>query len=210
MPFLTSLMSIVATGPSAVECGAETAPGTVIAVNSAMEYFRFDIGLTMDGIYSVENLPRVMQHHPTNSYFVRQSAFVHMVDAHESRPWGDIPLVVYNCDVDCTDFHRSTDVIKKRPARHVILNGDNSGYNALALAARFKPQTLLLYGYDLTADLGHFFDDYPWHGKGSKNTHAKFAKWRQDMHAARRQFDAIGTRVINMNPKSAIDAFERV
>lgn len=199
------VVSIVATGPSAIDCGALEAEGTIIAVNEAMNHVpQFHIGLTMDGLFAMNTLPKIMEAFNDRIYFVRLSAHRHMVEYTERR-WPDVK--VYCCDITATDFYR-----KKREwqTNAFVLNGDHSGYNALALAHYLQPKEVRLYGFDLGAQLDHFFGGYPWHGTGSRNTHAKFEKWRNDMHAARVQFDDIGCRVLNMNPRSSITAFEKV
>ncbi len=213
MTYLCNVVSVVGTGPSAANTLRTNGPppGIVIAVNEAMRYVDFDIGLTMDGTFAMKTLPLIMRNRPKNLFYVRRSAYDHMCNEHPAQDWvGRNDLTVYQCDVECTEFNKLTDTIVNRKQTGLILNGDHSGYNALALTHTLRPQTVLLYGFDLGSDLGHFFGNYKWHGKGSRNTHRKFLKWREDMHAARKQFDDIGARVVNMNPKSAIDAFEKV
>lgn len=198
---LHEVISVIGCGPSALECGAATAPGYVIAVNGAFEYVKHNAVLSMDGRFAANKVPSMFGHVPI---WLRYRAFNH-VDVslcshavmHAIKIFKNVhahPRFAENANYPTTTWQ---------------LNGDHSGYCALNLAYSMQPKTVYLYGFDLNdEDKQHFFGKYPWFGQGSTNSRVKFAKWRTDMHEAARQFKARGIRVINTNPSSAIDAFE--
>lgn len=187
------VVSIVACGPSALQCGAAKAPGIVIAVNGASEHVRYDVGLTMDGRYA-RNKWRTMQ---GRQWFVRQSAYRHMLDA-GALPWHG--LQVFSCD------RMSTQFAANGPGLKPMLNGSNSGYCALSLAFALKPRKVYLFGYDMDEPT-HFFGNYEWHGQGDTLNVAKLQVWSREMSSAAKQFHAAGITVYNTNRLSRIKAF---
>ncbi len=69
--------------------------------------------------------------------------------------------------------------------------GGNSGYMALNVALHKGAKEIHLVGFDM--------DD------GSE----KYAQWIPRFRTTRQQLDAAGVKVINENPRSAVDAFEK-
>jgi len=189
------VVSIVACGPSALKCGAASAPGMVVAVNGAFRYVRHDVALTMDGRFAREEWPK-LQGRP---FVVRGSAWQHAIDA-GAKHWEGVN--VYACDNKSTRFATTPEP----NTGDMILNGTNSGYVALNFAFNMKPRRVYLYGFDMD-EPEHFFGPYPWAGQGCVNSEAKFGAWREEMHAAALQFRAAGIGVFNTNPRSRIREF---
>lgn len=185
------IVSVIACGPSALQCGAMRAPGYRIAINGAREYVPHDVFLTMDGRYARE---RFKQFEGTNAY-VRASAWEHCVRDHDASRWGG--LNVFSCDINTTNL--SSDPLQ--------LNGSNSGACGIALAFALKPRRVFLYGFDM-GKRTHFFGNYPWLGLGCTTTDQKFRAWRAEFEHTRRQFDAAGIEIWNTNPQSEITAFK--
>lgn len=196
---LHEVISVVACGPSALDCGAGSAPGYVIAVNGAFEFVKHDAVISMDGRFAVNEVPRMFGAVPI---WLRDRA-ARKLDTTMCGPW-------WRQIRQFANVHTTTTFAENAPHPQTPwqLNGDHSGYCALNLAYSMRPRRVYLYGYDLGDALGHFFGKYAWHGEGSKNSPAKFAKWRTDMFAALRQFERAGIEVFNTNPHSAIKAFK--
>lgn len=81
----------------------------------------------------------------------------------------------------------------------------NSGFQALNLAYHFGAATILLLGFDMHGE--------HWHGPhpaGMNNAgKEQFENWAPHFAAARTRLDALGVRVVNCTPGSALEAFER-
>ena len=189
------VVSIVACGPSALKCGAASAPGFVIAVNDAFQHVRHDAMLSMDGRWAKHRLPLLMG--GDGPVFVRRSAF-HHVDAGSCSTNTLQRVRVFDNDHAETKFGEHTHV----------LNGGNSGYCALNLAYVMRPAVVYLFGFDHKG--GHFHPENEWRqrGEGCANSPAKFKRWADDCKQARKQFDNVSIRVINTNPDSHVRAFE--
>lgn len=199
--YLHEVISIVGCGPSALDCGAGSAPGFVIAVNGAFEYVKHDAALSMDGRFASNCVPRMFGAVPI---WLRDRAYRKLKPAELSSATRHHINVFANTHTTTTFAENAL-----YPTTSWQLNGDHSGYCALNFAYSLRPRVVYLYGFDLhDTDIQHFFGRYPWDGLGSNNSPTKFAKWRKDMFAAAVQFDAKGIRVFNTSRNSAIKAFE--
>lgn len=188
-------VSLVACGPSALACGAASAPGMVVAINGAVHHVRYDVALSMDGRFT-RNTYRALQ---GRVCMFRESAWEHAVRAGAKR-WSDVNT--FANDIGSTKFGgRGADGSWQ-------LNGDNSGYCALNFAYLLRPRRVFLYGFDMGA-VEHFFGPYPWANEpgASRTTPEKFGKWRSDMNEASRQFHEARIDVVNTNPQSKVRAF---
>lgn len=189
------VVSIVACGPSALKCGAARAPGFVIAVNDAYRHVRHDAVLSMDGRWAKNRLPHLRE--TFGPIYLRRSAWRHVETGSVST---EIlrRTNVFDCDHASGLFGSHTHT----------LNGSNSGYCALNLAYVMRPEIVYLFGYDHKGE--HFHPESEWRqrGEGDANNPAKFKNWAQMCVGARKQFDAVGIRVINTNRDSAVTAFE--
>jgi len=188
-------VSIVACGPSALDCGAARAPGMVIAVNGAIDHVRYDVALTMDGRFSRNRWQALRG----RQAFVRRSAWAH-AEAAEATPW--LALRIYDCDREQTEFADND----RDNAGVWKLNGGHSGYNALNLAFNLMPRRVYLYGFDMDEPT-HFFGEYPWAHEAARNNANKFEIWRKEMVHASGQFRRRRIEVYNTNRLSAIKAF---
>lgn len=198
--YLHEVISIVGCGPSAIVSGARSAPGYVIAVNGAFEHVRHHAVLSMDGRFAVNKVPQMFGHSPI---WLRDRA-------ERKLNYGEISISAARNIRSFANVHTTTTFAENAPHPQTSwqLNGDHSGYCALNLAYALRPRVVYLYGFDLQdEDRQHFFGKYPWHGQGSHNSPTKFAKWRNDMHAAAAQFKARNIEVWNTSAESAISAF---
>jgi hypothetical protein len=189
-----SVVSVIASGPSAAACEAENAPGYRIGVNDMFRHVRVDAVLSMDGLWAFNRLP-VYFAKPTASVqvHVRRSAFKYFPDKRDAFPH----INVFDCD-------NKSDVMS--PDRRV-LNGRHSGQCALNLAFTMKPRTVFLYGFDLTDPEQHAHPDYEWKGQGNTNSVGKFREWADGFDASAVYFRAAGIQVFNTNRRSGIRAF---
>lgn len=190
-----TVVSVVASGPSALRCGAATAPGYVIACNDMAFKVRRDAIISMDGIWTRERLDRAYMETSSTPIYIRRSAFKFFT----TREHGYPGVNVFDCD-------NKSDVLSPDPK---VLNGRHTGQCAVNLAFTLKPRTIFLYGFDLRGDaLGHCHADYEWKGEGNTNNARKFREWAEAFKNVRPQFDAFGIEVINTNPDSAVRAFK--
>lgn len=85
----------------------------------------------------------------------------------------------------------------------VIGWGGNSGFHALNLAVQFGVKSIALVGYDMRCDRG-----LHWHGKhvqGLNNpTSGNVERWRRVTDEAAPVLAALGVRVVNCSPISAL------
>lgn len=193
---MPEVVSVVACGPSAIECGAKRAPGFVIAVNDAYRHVRHDAVLSMDGRWTENRLPGMLAEGPP--IYLRRRAFEHIKPEHRV-PTGVLQRVqVFDCD-------HTSDALSDAKLH---FNGPNSGYCALNYAYSLRPRTVWLFGFDHRG--GHFHPESEWRqrGEGSQNSPRKFADWSVSCYEARRYFDNIGAHVINTNRNSLVRAFE--
>lgn len=92
------------------------------------------------------------------------------------------------------------------PAR--LATGWHSGFQALNLAILAGAKTIILLGYDGKPGAEgrvHFFGEHP-----SPTNPAIFEHMRRSFSAAENSIKALGVRVINCAPGSAIDSFEKM
>ena len=187
------IISVVACGPSALSSGPIR--GSVIAVNDAYRHVEASRVISMDGRWATHRAADFMAS-GSPVLHLRRSAYNHIKD--EFPEWR---FQIFDCDIDSHDFPSGGTTRQ--------LNGDHSGYCALALAYTLATRSgacIYLYGYDMREPT-HFFGDYEWKGEGSTNSPGKFRRWAADMVHAKRQFDAAGIQVFNTNKSSAITAF---
>lgn len=192
---MNRVVSVVACGPSALNCGAAKAPGFVIAVNDAYQHVRHDAILSMDGRWAQNRLPTMLN--GGGPIYLRRRAF-NKLKPGTIRTETLQHVRVFDCD-------RTSGVFGFHAHQ---LNGPNSGYCALNLAHVMRPDVVYLFGFDHKGD--HFHPESEWRqrGEGDANSPTKFADWAIMCHTARKLFDAAGIRVINTNRDSAINAFE--
>lgn len=187
------VVSIVACGPSALECGAKSAPGFVIAVNDAFQHVRHDAVLSMDGRWATHRADR-WRNTFRDALWLRRRACAQIGYTVREYP----SVVPFDCDNHSATFSDKLGT----------LNGQNSGYCALNLAYQMRPKVVYLFGYDHKGD--HFHPESEWRlrGEGSRNGAGKFMTWAEDCVVARKAFDRVGVRVVNTNRDSRITAFD--
>jgi hypothetical protein len=84
----------------------------------------------------------------------------------------------------------------------------NSGFHALNLAVQMMASKIILVGYDMTLAHG-----VHWHGKhvGLNNpTDRSVDRWRRCIDAAAEVIQALGTKVVNASPISALQNYPRM
>lgn len=85
----------------------------------------------------------------------------------------------------------------------------NSGFHCLNLAVQFGASKIILVGYDMTITHG-----LHWHGKhpsGMNNpTERNVARWRRCVDAAAEVIEAMGIKVINASPISALQNYPKM
>lgn len=90
-----------------------------------------------------------------------------------------------------------------------ISHGGNSGFAALNLAVQFGASRIVLVGYDMRVDRG-----LHWHGKhgdGLNNPSEETTrKWRRMIDGQAPILAALGVKVINASPVSALTAFPKM
>ena len=188
------IVSVVASGPSALECGAAHAPGYVIACNDMFFHARPDAVFSMDGLWAKHRVPKFFsQPNSGCAIHLRRSAFKYI-----GGPATYSHINVFDCDT-------KSDVMSPDAS---VLNGRHTGQCALNLAFTMNPRTVFLYGFDLGKDTGHCHRDYEWKGQGNTNNQTKFREWRDGFEVSAQYFRAAGIAVHNTNKYSGIRAFK--
>ena len=167
-------------------------PGLVIGVNSAFEFGRCDILVSMDRLWVEHNWDVLkVVHMPT---FLRRSALKNCKGSWDG-------LVPFECDHLTETF---TDAVGH-------LNGFNSGYCALNLAYQLRPKRIYLFGFDMKRREGkaYWYPHYPWRPKGATSP-SLYKRWAERFNKTPAQFKTVGIEVINGCEDSAITAFKRV
>jgi len=87
--------------------------------------------------------------------------------------------------------------------------GGNSGFQALNLAVQFGANPVILVGYDMRLDHG-----VHWHGahdNGLNNpTKGNVERWRRAVDGAAAVISALGIKVVNASPISALAAYPKM
>ena len=90
----------------------------------------------------------------------------------------------------------------ERPSH--IVQGGNSGYQAIHLAAQFGAKRILLCGYNMNG--GHWFGNY--HSR-KLNTRPSFSTWVTQLSQLFAKLAQMGVEVINCTPHSAMSCNKR-
>lgn len=88
--------------------------------------------------------------------------------------------------------------------------GGNSGFQALNLAVQFGARKIILAGFDMTDDSGvHWYGRNTWSGANNPD-YTNFRKWISAFESAAPQLAALGVRVVNTSPHSALTCFPKM
>ena len=98
-----------------------------------------------------------------------------------------------------------TNKLSSNPSQ--LISCGTSGYGALGVAYLKRAKTVLLLGYDYSADGAHHHEDYPWHKQLKRADCWGF--WAAYYGSTVPQLKAAKIEVFNASPNSAITAFER-
>lgn len=148
--------------------------------------------------------------------YVRGKAVVIAVnDNYRMAPWADH---VYACDRSWWNNHAATvretcsgrlwtkskEAAEKYALNHVLLPGNNSGFQAIHLANRLGAARIILIGYDMqhTGGKAHWFGNHP---AGFRNADG-VEKWR---NAFNRLNTEIPAPIINCTIDTALTCFPR-
>lgn len=201
-----NVLSIVAGGWSFAGFDHKTVPGQVIAVNDTLLHFTSELSyvVSMDRLWT-ENRWENLKRRAIPSY-LRRSSFknIHLADE-GAGGWCEW-LHTFECDREPAAPFGET---------FGQLNGRNSGACAINLAYVLRPRELYLFGFDMNRSpdgKAYWYPGYEWNGKGNKGATGagKYAEWVTDCREYAKQFAAIGTKVWNVSPVSAIDAFPKI
>lgn len=149
--------------------------------------------------------------------------------SHELAPWAD---ALYGCDGKFWDHYETArqfaglkitqeaEAAEKWGLKRVVLrqeisiilepgiigSGGNGGFQALNIGIQFGGPTALLAGFDMRGS--HWHGHHP---RGLNNPDkATFAMWINAFNAVAATLIAIGVRVINVTPDSALECFEKM
>ena len=93
------------------------------------------------------------------------------------------------------------------PMQEGICHGDNSGYAALNLAVCLGANPIYLLGFDCKHENGRSH----WHeGHIQKQEEERAEKWVKRFNVAAEKLAPTDFRVVNLNPDSAIECFEKM
>lgn len=172
-----------------------------IGVNRAFEKFDPTINFSMDtrflawlerGVYGLDVRKKFRK---SAAYIVWQCTYI-----------AQLPIFIYIIKVHKMDYYTGcrafTDSLKNG-----IGHGDNSGYGALNLACCLGANPIYLLGFDMKHENGksHWHEGHP---ADQKEENVK--KWIGHFGWAAPLIKSRGFRVINLNPNSALECFEKM
>lgn len=194
---ISKRVSIVAGGWSFEGVDHAKLPGIVIAINDSGIWLNKlpDYILSMDRLWTEGRWERLCG--LSIQTYLRRDACKNVLAG--NRPW----CRQFNCDIRNQTFS----------SEYLTLNGDNSGTCGLNLSWQMKPKELFLFGFDMCRSPDgkpYWYPPYAWASSRGGTSGGKYKAWAKRMKAAADQFAAIGTRVFNVSPKSAIECFEKV
>jgi len=170
-----------------------------IGINRAFERFEPTIIFSMDtrflawlerGEYGPEMKKRLIRSSAYKvwqcTYTAQLPAFIYIIKVHKDYYTG------------CRAFTESLKI--------GIGHGDNSGYGALNVACCLGANPIYLLGYDLKHENGksHWHEGHP-----AKQKEEAIEKWIGHFGWAAPLIKSRGFRVINLNPNSALECFEK-
>jgi hypothetical protein len=94
-----------------------------------------------------------------------------------------------------------------------MLNGNHTGYCALNRVYQLKPQVAFLFGFDLALGPKGQRHWYGYQGVGPKDGSSsgyQLQHWANEMVRAKKEFDRVKVRVVNVSTRSIITAFEKL
>jgi len=111
-------------------------------------------------------------------------------------------------DIDLVGLNKNDDRIELLKPGTVGWGG-NSGFHSLNLAVQFMARKIILVGYDMT--LAHGVHWHGAHPKGMNNPNeGNVVRWRRNIDAAAEVIAALGIRVINASPISALSQYPKM
>jgi hypothetical protein len=180
---------ILGGGPSASEVDTARLPGFVLGVNDAAFHKPVHAFFSNDHGYALGIREKIEALTVPTHLAVRQK-FHHRFEGWTSKIWHRI-----DAQEPAMDGRRLSSGPAGTPGC--------SGYVAVNLAARLGAEFIVLLGYDFDDDYRYFFSEDPYprvHIAGVINSFRQVAPW----YAAR------NIRVLNANPLSRIDAFDKI
>lgn len=183
----------------------ERLPGSIIAVNdSAIHAPRWDYCVSMDRLWTEHRIAdlafRIRTAAELVQVHIRRNALQNL-DGWRCNGW----LHAFDCDHE-TSIFASLESWNR-------LNGTNSGACALNLAWKLRPRRLFLLGFDMnrnTRGEAYWYPPYPWTTPRGSTSDGKYAAWADQFETIGKQFELIGTEVLNVSPASAIATFEKM
>lgn len=179
---------LIGGGPSAADIDTARLPGMVIGINDAGFHKPCHHWFTLDHRYALNVMSRLAE--------LPVSVGIHICALHRNfhhfhssrvRLWRRVHAAMPPLDGA---------TISSGPA----VTPGCSGYAAINLAAQLGARTIYLFGYDFGEPYRYFFDETPFNRLMTSEVVRSFKPLA-------REYEALGIRVINCNPASAIRAF---
>jgi hypothetical protein len=183
------IITLIGGGPSAADLDAAHIPGLRIGVNDAAFHKPCDLFFTNDHGYALGIRQQIEAFPGERHLNIRHK------HQHQFEGW---PVTIWR---RVEEREPTTDGMR-------LSSGPGgtpgcSGYVALNLAMRLGAKTIVLFGYDFDSAYHYFFSADPFPRKDIPGVIESFrmvAPWYRKR----------GIKVLNANPASAIDAFERI
>jgi hypothetical protein len=182
---------IVGGGPSLIgrDLSRLRQRGWVLGVNRAADLVPVDATFSLDAVFIRRRADDLAKWAETQQVYLGMPA---------SYPGPFIPGAIY------LDRIRGAG-LSRNPGR--VINGLNSGYSALNVAALKRAREIFLLGYDMVPTprdgLSHWHGGYPWQERSSETY---YRRWADLFKGAAAELPA-GVKVWNCNPASSVRAF---
>jgi len=171
-----------------------------IGVNRAFEKFDPTINFSMDTRF-LAWIEREAYGQDMRKKFIKSPAYKVWQCTYISR----LPEFIYIVKVPKMDYYGSCRAFSEKQ-KSGLGHGDNSGYGALNLACCLGANPIYLLGFDMKHENGksHWHEGHP-----SDQDEKKVTTWIGHFRWASPVIRMRGFKVINLNPDSALECFER-
>lgn len=198
------IISVVGGGWSFAEVDQKKLPGLIICANEAGVLLpRADAIVTMDRLWTENRFSALEQFR--RSFYVRRGALQNIDKARCIGSW----LKPF----ECSNLAIEEDGVAGFSEDASILNGDNSGVNALNLAYILRPKQLLMFGFDMCRHPNgnpYWYPPYSWVAQTGGTKPAKYDKWAREFNNIAIAFASIRCVVLNVSAHTKINAFRKV
>lgn len=202
---MSDIISVIGGGWSFAYVNQRKVPGLRICANEAgiLVPGQVDAIVTMDRLWAEYRWASVLLKQVP--FYARTGALQNYDAMQRSSKWIR-PFECSNKPIQLKGPHAFSEV-------ETVLNGNNSGVNALNLAYIKRPKQVLMFGFDMCRHPNgspYWYPPYPWTATNGGTKPARYDQWAREFNDIAISFRAAGIEVLNVSDHSKIMAFRRV